>query len=54
MVSRRIELRGGREFGWDKDTETARDISGTLNALLADFFTLYLKGKEFPLACRRT
>jgi starvation-inducible DNA-binding protein len=47
MGSRRIELQGDREFGWDKDTATARDISGTLNALLADLFTLYLKTRNF-------
>jgi len=31
----------------DLGTEASRDISGALNALLADFFALYLKTKNF-------
>ena len=31
----------------DLGSEATRDISGALNALLADFFALYLKTKNF-------
>jgi starvation-inducible DNA-binding protein len=39
----RHEARHGTGFGPD----AARDIAGALNALLADFFALYLKTKNF-------
>jgi starvation-inducible DNA-binding protein len=35
------------DLNWSSDTEAVREISATLNALLADLFTLYLKTKNF-------
>ena len=33
-------------------SDATRDISGALNALLADFFALYLKTRTFTGMCR--
>jgi starvation-inducible DNA-binding protein len=35
------------DFSWNKETDAVRDISATLNALVADFFTLHLKTRNF-------
>jgi Ferritin-like domain len=35
------------DLSWSPDSEAAREISGTLNASLADLFTLLLKTKNF-------
>jgi hypothetical protein len=35
------------DLSWTPDSAAAREISGTLNALLADLFTLHLKTKNF-------
>ena len=35
------------DLSWSPNTEAAHEISVTLNALLADLFTLYLKTKNF-------
>lgn len=37
----------GADSDWSPNTEAVREISATLNALLADLFTLYLKTKNF-------
>jgi starvation-inducible DNA-binding protein len=45
----RIEPERTREtdLAWNDETETVREISTTLNALLADLFTLFVKTKNF-------
>jgi starvation-inducible DNA-binding protein len=35
------------DLAWNDETETVREISTTLNALLADLFTLFVKTKNF-------
>ena len=41
------ERRGEADLAWNDETETVREISTTLNALLADLFTLFVKTKNF-------
>jgi starvation-inducible DNA-binding protein len=41
------ELTPDADLSWSPDTEAVREISATLNALLADLFTLHLKTKNF-------
>jgi starvation-inducible DNA-binding protein len=49
MGSRQIEPEANcdEEFSWDRNAEAAREISATLNALLADLITLHLTTKNF-------
>ena len=49
MDQQRIEPDGApdADLAWNDDTETVREISTTLNALLADLFTLFVKTKSF-------
>jgi starvation-inducible DNA-binding protein len=37
----------GPDLAWNDETETVREISATLNALLADLFTLFVKTRNF-------
>jgi starvation-inducible DNA-binding protein len=41
------EHTGEQDLAWNDETETVREISTTLNALLADLFTLFVKTKNF-------
>ena len=49
MDTPRFETETTREadLAWHYETETVREISTTLNALLADLFTLFVKTKSF-------
>jgi starvation-inducible DNA-binding protein len=49
MNTSRFEPEHTREqdLAWNDETETVREISTTLNALLADLFTLFVKTKNF-------
>jgi starvation-inducible DNA-binding protein len=49
MGSRQIEPEANcdEEFSWDRGAEAAREISATLNPLLADLITLHLTTKNF-------